>query len=128
MSKQGRQICLATIIPILVLAVAVTGAAGQEGAFRAWVGLHNPERVGWLENENQVSNLCSSAEDLGSCYGEMLAPAIDVYLLYVDRDTTSPSIGDLIVATVPGRSLTGYYRPIDAGQGIPFHPDVFLQD
>lgn len=128
MSKQVRRGRLVTILQMVLLAVAVTGAEGQEETFRAWVGLHNPERVGWLENENQVSNLCSSAENLGTCYGEMLAPAIDVYPLYVDRDTTSPTVGYLIVAMVPGRGLSGYYRPINAGQGIPFQPDVFLQD
>jgi hypothetical protein len=128
MPKQILRGCLVTVVQMVVLALAVTGAEGQEEAFHAWVGLHNPERVGWLENENQLNNLCSSAEDIGFCYGEMLAPAIDVYPLYVDRYTTSPTVGDLIVATVPGRGLSGYYRPIDASQGIPFQPDVFLRD
>ena len=114
------------LVPFMV--VAATGAEGQEEGFRGWVGLYNPERLGWLENENRVLSLCANVEDFGSCYEEMLAAAIDVYPLYADRDPASPTVGDLIVAAVPGRGLTAYYRPIEAGQGIGFQPDLFDND
>lgn len=119
---------VAGLVSLVMLTAAVTGVEGQDRAFRGWVGLHNPEQVGWLENENRLSDLCADTEDLDVCYGEVLAPAIDVYPLYLDRDTASPTIGDLIVATVPGRGLTAYFRPMGASQSIPFQPDLFLRD
>ena len=94
---------------LLVLAYfavsAAPGVEAQEG-FRGWVGLHDPERMGWLENENRIGKLCGDSADPGACRAEMLAPAVDVYSVYAEPDESSRRVGDLLVQAAPGRGLT----------------------
>jgi hypothetical protein len=96
--------------------------------FHAWVGLYAPARLGWLENENRISELCGSSGEIDACYAKMLGPAIDVYGLYADPDESSVRVGDLVVAAVPGRGLSAHFRPSGGSETQPFVPDLFLQD
>lgn len=110
-----------------LILVAAPAIQAQEG-FRGWVGLHNPERHGWLENENRIGELCADSADPAACRAEMLAPAVDVYALHAEPDESSAQIGDLLVQATPGRGLTAQFRAAGAETVISFVPDVFLQD
>ena len=114
------------ILAHFVLLVAPVIQA-QEG-FQGWVGLHNPERNDWLENENRISELCADSVDPGACRDEMLAPAVDVYSLYAEPNESSPHLGDLLVQAAPGRGLTVQYRPVGSETAVSFVPDIYLQD
>lgn len=43
-------------------------AFAQETGFRGWVSLIAEGRLGWLENENRLGELCREARDLDTCY------------------------------------------------------------
>jgi hypothetical protein len=107
--------------------LSVPGVRAQEG-FRAWVGLHDPAHLGWLENENRLDELCGGSSTLTDCYSEYLSPQVSVYPLHLEPDSSSRRIGDLIVIAVPGRGLSSYFRVEGARQGAPFTPELFLQD
>jgi hypothetical protein len=96
--------------------------------FRAWVGLYDPAQIGWLENENRLGELCTDSSTLTDCNSEHLAPSVSVYPLYMEPDSSSRRIGDLIVVAVPGRGLGSYFRVVGSRQTTPFTPDLFLQD
>jgi hypothetical protein len=100
----------------------------QETGFRGWISLVAEGRVGWLENENLLRELCREDGDLDVCYRTHLAPAIDVYSLRTRPDSSSDVVGELIVTAVPGRGLASYYRATSATQAVLFTADVFLQD
>ena len=110
------------------LLIPATHARGQSTDFRGWVALFEPESIARLENENRLTDLCAQAADLGECYNRMLAPALSVVALYPRPDTTASPIGDLVVAVVPGRGLSAFFRPVGAAEPVWFQPDVFLQD
>ncbi len=99
----------------------------QEG-FRAWVGLHDPAHLGWLENENHLGELCTDSSTLSDCYSKHLAPLVSVYPLHIEPDSSSHRLGDLIVVSVPGRGHSSHFRVAGSRQGTPFTPDLFLQD
>ncbi|MGD8727993.1 MAG: hypothetical protein PVH40_10130 [Gemmatimonadales bacterium] len=75
-----------------------------------------------------MAELCASAADLTECYRKHLSPLVAVHTLYVSPDASSTSVGDVIVAAVPGRGLTAYYRPEGSAQATQFTPDIYLQD
>ncbi|MDH4044795.1 MAG: hypothetical protein OEW06_10075 [Gemmatimonadota bacterium] len=108
-------------------ALPATEARAQPG-FRAWVGLYDPAHLGRLENENRLGQLCTDSSTLAECYAEQLAPAVAVYPLYAEPDTTSRPIGDLLVVATPGRGLTTHFRAAGARDAVTFTPDLFLQD
>ena len=99
----------------------------QEG-FRAWVGLYDPGLLGWLENENRIGELCGDAADPGTCYADHLRPAISVYPLHREADASSPLLGELVVAAVPGRGFSAHFRAAGSSRTVPFEPDLYLQD
>ena len=73
-----------------VAASATHQASAQEG-FLGWVGLHAQNRLGWLENENQIGELCRSSTDLEACRARMLAPIVDTFSLHAGaRRVLSP--------------------------------------
>lgn len=118
-----------SILVAFVLGVSWTDAAfTQQTGFRGWISLVAEGRVGWLENENRLDELCREGGDLNACHRAHLAPAIDVYSLRTDPDSSSEVVGELIVTAVPGRGLASYYRAASATQAVLFTPDVFLQD
>ncbi len=120
----------ATLLACLVT-VGATGSApalAQELPFRGWVSLVTHDRLGWLENENRVSQLCGSAPDVGACYAEQLAPAVEVHDLRRRPDPTSEVAGQLVVTIVPGRGLTAHFREAAGAPAAAFTPDLFLQD
>jgi len=117
-------------VPLFFACLAACAAPeiqAQEG-FGGWVGLFGHEQLGWLENENRIDDLCGETAELGACYVEMLAPAVNVYPLHTKPDESSPRIGDLVVVAVPGRGLTAHFRAAGSTTGIGFRPDLFLQD
>lgn len=116
----------------VVLLSALLSAAGpplhgQEG-FRAWMGLHDSSQLGWLENENRLGELCPDSATLGECYREVLGPLVRAYDLYVEPDTSSVQVGELIVVATPGRGLSAHFRQSRSDEGDAFLPDLFLQD
>lgn len=113
---------------LLLLVTSASDAAGQSTEFRAWVGLFNPESIGRLENENRLGDLCARVDDVSECYTRVMAPAVDVIALYPRPDTTASWVGELLVAVVPGRGISAFFRPIDSIETEWFEPDVFLQD
>ena len=96
--------------------------------FRGWVGLDNPARHGWLENENRIGELCADSANREACRKEMLTPAVDVYTLHAEPNQSSPHLGDLLVQATPGRGLTVQFRAAGSATAVSFVPDVFLQD
>lgn len=117
------------LVCVLGPALGCSGPAlSQEVGFRGWIALVEPSHVGWLENENRLSELCESAANLAECYREYLAPAVIIYGLRAFPDPSSERLGDLVVTAVPGRGLTAHYRPAGAAQATAFTPDIFLQD
>ncbi len=100
----------------------------SQESFRAWVGLYDPAQIGWLENENRLGELCTDSSTLTECYSEHLVPSVSVHPLYMEPDSLSRRIGDLIVVAVPGRGLSWHFRVEGSRQAAPFTPDLFLQD
>lgn len=119
----GKGLC--TVLGLVLLFTPRVNA--QEG-FRAWVGLYDPARLGWLENENCLSELCPDSATLADCYLVNLAPLVSVYPLHIEPDSSSRRIGDLIVVAVPGRGLTSHFQVVGSQRSTPFTPDLFLQD
>lgn len=117
----------ATLVLAHCVLLAAPAIHAQEG-FRGWVGLHNPDRIGWLENENRLGELCPDAANRESCRRQVLTPAQDVYPLYAAPDESSPHLGDLLVQTAPGRGFTVQFRAAGSDTAVSFVPDVFLQD
>ena len=110
------------------LSVFIAPSVGAQPGFRAWVGIYAPTRLGWLENENRISEFCGNSTDVSACYSEMLGPAVDVYTLHAEANDSSARIGELIVVAVPGRGLSAHFRRLGARETITFVPDLFLQD
>jgi hypothetical protein len=113
-------------------AAALLGIPGTparaQGGFPAWVGLHHPADLGRLENENRLGELCPDGTAPRTCVGEALRPAVSTFPLFERPDESSARVGELIVVAVPGRGLASYFRPEGAPHGIPFTPDLFLED
>jgi hypothetical protein len=107
-------------------AVAASGApiAAQETTV-AWIGLYEPEMLGWLENENRIGELCPDPATLDDCYARSLAPMVVVTTLRDQPSETAESIGDLVVVAVPGRGLSAHYRPAGGRRAEPLVPDRY---
>jgi len=103
------------------------GAHSQED-FRAWVGLYDPDSLGWLENENRIEELCANRITFSECHAEMLSPRMSTYPLYSAPAESSPSIGELVVVAVPGRGISTFFHSDGSPQAIVFTPDLYLQD
>jgi hypothetical protein len=126
----GRNLLLPVKRWTLLLGLSLVSAPSvfDQESFPAWVGLHDPAHNGWLENENRIGELCGDPATLPDCYLKHLAPLISVYPLHSRPDSSSRRMGDLVVAAVPGRGLSSYFRAAGERQAIPFTPDLFLQD
>jgi hypothetical protein len=96
--------------------------------FPAWIGLYEASQLGWLENENRISQLCSEPASLDACYAEMLGPLVYAFDLYAQPEPSSAAVGTLIVVATPGRGLSARFRPVGSGETMSLVPDVFLQD
>jgi hypothetical protein len=118
----------APLLGLAVLVMAVPADAQSRDGFRAWVGLYDPASLGWLENENRIDELCRDAADPGRCHTDQLTPAISVYPLHREADASSPRIGDLVVAAIPGRGFSAHFRPAGSSRAAPFEPDLQLRD
>lgn len=117
-----------SLVGMAVLFMVVPADGQSQEGFRAWVRLYDHALLGWLENENRVGELCRDAADPGTCSADHLRPAISVYPLHREADASSPWIGDLVVAAVPGRGFSAHFRAAGSSQSVPFEPDVYLQD
>ena len=116
---------LGLVAGFLIL-LAPTGVSQE--AFPAWVGLYDPSHLGWLENENRLSELCPDASSLADCHSVKLRPAVSILALHVEPNHASPQVGELVTVAVPGRGLSAHFRPVVARDTSPFVPDLFLQD
>lgn len=117
---------------LLAMCVPVALAQTTGPAEIGWLGLFNWELVEWLENENQLEQLCAgspltSAEGF-KCREEKLSPKIHVVRLWAGPSEQSASAGSLLVMAVPGKGLRSWFVPIDGGAATEFQPDLFDRD
>ena len=116
---------------LLLLTCIAAGAAprcsAQEG-FLGWVGLHAQDRLGWLENENRIGDLCPATVDQAVCRAEVLAPTVDTFPLYAAAAESSRRVGALLVESAPGRGISAQFQATESEEISPFVPDVYLQD
>lgn len=100
----------------------------QEEPVVSWIGLFRPGDFARLENENRIRELCPASANLDRCYRDTLAPSLTSTPLYREPDTASAQLGNLVVASVPGRGLFAYFQRAGSGFPEPFTPDLFLAD
>jgi len=113
---------------VAFLAPGVVELHGQQ-LFPAWVSLYGAAPVTRLENENRLSALCTFPETMSQCYNEQLAPTVTFLPLHANPDRDSSRLGEILVVVVPGRGLSGYFRPAESSIAPEFFtPDLFLQD
>lgn len=99
-----------------------------QAVFRAWIQLYEPSQIGWLENENRISDLCSDPSTLQGCYAEVLGPLVHIYDLHRGPEGSSARVGELIVVATPGRGLSSHFRRNGSRETAAFTPDLHLQD
>ena len=127
-SKNTRRISASAWLAVAGLVFLWPQNAYSQEGFRAWVGLYNPAHLGWLENENRITELCADAIALAECYAQNLGPRLSFYSLHQAPNASSPRLGEIIVVAVPGRALSAHFRPAGTSQLNSFTPDLFLQD
>ena len=127
LSGRRKGILTTLLLVAGVAAAAPHEVAAQEG-FVGWVGLYSHDRLGWLENENRIAELCPPSADLETCRATMLAPITDTLPLHSGpRDSSSP-VGALLVVLSPVTGMSALFVDAKSGVERPFVPDVFLQD
>lgn len=110
---------------------AVFAVHGGESAAAQDCDLHTPymvlplfkaEKLGWLENENRIDELCP---DVGEpCRTDVLTPQVDIIPLY--DQPGEEQAGALHIAYTPGQGMSGAYTR--GGMLTPFTPSVYDAD
>ena len=98
----------------------------------AWVGLFNTALVEWLENENQIDQLCSGfkqdTDGWRACRRERLAPRTQLVRLWHGPSEQATPAGSLRLVATPGKGLQSFFVPPTGGAGKEFRPDLFDSD
>jgi hypothetical protein len=101
-------------------------------AERGWVGLFSRPLIDWLENENQLAQLCSSfvSESLEwhRCRDEKLAPQVYVVRLWAAPSERGGPLGSLVIIATPGQGLRASFVSASGGLAKEFRPDLFDGD
>ena len=99
---------------------------------RGWVGLFSRPLIDWLENENQLAQLCSAfvSESLEwhRCRDEKLAPHIYLVRLWAAPSERGRLVGSLVLIATPGQGLRALFVPASGGLAKEFRPDLFDGD
>ena len=118
-----------------VLAVCVSIALAQPPAGSTeigWLGLFNRSLVEWLENENQLQQLCSAftaqSAEWHKCRAEKLAPKIYAVRLWSGPSQKAAPAGSLLLVATPGQGLRSFFVSVSGGAATEFQPDLFDGD
>ena len=122
-----------TLAGVLAVCVPMASAQPPAGATEVgWLGLFNGNLVEWLENENQLQQLCSAfsaqSAEWYTCRTEKLAPRIHAVRLWNGPSEKAASAGSLLVVATPGQGLRSFFVPATGGAAIEFQPDLFDGD
>ncbi len=130
-----------TMIGCAILVVGCTDRSEtQEGPSQepeylgvpAWIGLYTTEQLGWLENENRLTQICGARDatpndEWTRCANEARQPKTHTVPVYDGPSADAPRLGEIETVATPGQGLTVSYRPSER-EPIPFTPDLYLQD
>jgi hypothetical protein len=118
-----------------VLAVRVPATVAQQSTGVTeigWLGLFNHALVEWLENENQLPQLCgafaANSPEWFTCRGQKLAPKVHVVHLRTGPSEKAAPAGSLLVVAMPGQGLRAFFAPVTGGGAEEFQPDVYDGD
>ena len=103
---------------------------GQERRLR-WVGLFNSEMIAWLENENQMANLCPDtlpSDRKSQCEAERRRPKQWEIGVFAIPSEGTHRIGRIIVTATPGRPLVTSFQESGSSIQRPFQTDLYLED
>lgn len=77
-----------------------------------WVGLFDGELIGWLENENRLTHLCSNTAmnvpKWNECRDDKMKPKRHIIQVRGAPDETATLAGEIIVQATPGQGLRAF--------------------
>ncbi len=115
----------------IALAALVWTAAPAQTVSRepAWVGLYNFELLGWLENENRLSELCKAPEgsaEWHDCRQAKMEPQVQVVTVRSGPSVEAAVVGTVVLVALPGRGLRAFAS--SSGRASAFTPDLYDSD
>ena len=126
-------------VPICALVVAVTLSPAATSATPqrpdsvpqelAWIPLFNSELARWLENENQLKELCTAREgsnEWHECRAAKLEPKLTVIPVRSEPNRAARRVGEIVVLALPGHGLKAFAS--SGPMAVQFTPDLFDPD
>jgi hypothetical protein len=115
---------------MMLAALACFAAAAQTVSREpAWVGLYNLELLGWLENQNRLSELCTAAQgsaEWHACRDAKMEPMIQVIMARSQPGDEAAVVGTIVLVAAPGRGLRAFASA--GGKAAAFTPDLYDVD
>jgi hypothetical protein len=122
-----------TCAGVLAVCASIALAQPPDGSTEiGWLGLFNRSLVEWLENENQLQQLCAAftaqSPEWEKCRAEKLAPKIHAVRLSSGPSEKAAPAGSLLLVAAPGQGLRSFFVPVTGGLATEFQPDLFDGD